>query len=167
MKDNLLKLLEQKESDYLRSHPKTAEMDLRIARMIWRGRSAIQVAQEIPCSESTVYRSVRRVKEFLLGKIAYGQVLRGYIERNPPNYGDEDVHSILEMLYSHYEEFNRLDTDEIREDFHKLYQELDEVSVQQLDQVIDTTCSLCRNHEMAGFVEGVKVGVRMGMELGS
>jgi len=165
LKQNLLQLLKQKERAYLNAHPKTGEMDLQIAHRFWQGRSAVQVAQEIPCSESTVYRSVRRVKEFLLGKSAYGQILREYIQRNPPNYGDGDAHSILEMLFNHYEEFNQFETEQIRQDFQKIYQELEEVPLKQLDAVIDTTCSLCRNHEMAGFVEGVKVGVRLGVEL--
>ena len=94
-----------------------------------------------------------------------GEILWDYIEKNPPNYGDGDAQSILEMLFCHYEEFNRFDTEEIRAEFDALYQELSEMSLRQLDKVIDTTCSLCRSHEMAGFTEGVKVGVRLGREL--
>lgn len=162
---DLMQLLNQKEEGYLRTHPRTGELDVQIVRSVWQGRSVVRVAQEIPCSESTVYRSLRRVKEYLLGKGVYAQVLRRFVEEHPPNFGDGEAGSILEMLFVHYEEFNRFDTDEIQANFAKLYQELDGMSLRQLDRVIDTACMLCRNHEMAGFVEGVKVGVRMGMEL--
>ena len=102
----------------------------------------------------------------LMGNCAYSQVLGRFVEEHPTNFGDGGADSILDMLFVHYEEFNRFDTEEIREGFAKLYQELDGMSLRQLDRVIDTACSLCRNHQMAGFVEGVKVGVRMRMELG-
>lgn len=165
MEKKFLTLLAQREDSYFQMHSKTPELDLRIARRFWQGRSVVQVAREIPCSESTVYRSVRRVKEFLLGKAVYGEILRKYIEDNPPDYGDGDAHTILEMLFNHYEEFNQLDTEEIWQDFQNIYQELDEMSLKQLDAVINTTCHLCRNYEMAGFVEGIKVGVRLAEEL--
>lgn len=102
----------------------------------------------------------------LMGNCACEQVLGRFVEEHPPNFGDGDADSILKMLFVHYEEFNRFDTEEIRDNFARLYQELEGLSLRQLDRVIDTACTLCRNHEMAGFVEGVKVGVRMGMELG-
>lgn len=34
-----------------------------------------------------------------------------------------------------------------------------------VDGVIDIVCSLCWEHEKAGFVEGVKVSIRLGQEL--
>ena len=49
--------------------------------------------------------------------------------------------------------------------FIGLKSELNEMSLHQLDKVIDITCRLCRSHEVTGFTEGVKVGVRLGNEL--
>jgi hypothetical protein len=34
----------------------------------------------------------------------------------------------------------------------------------QKDYII-STCTLCREHEKSGFVEGVKVGIRLAQEL--
>ena len=39
--------------------------------------------------------------------------------------------------------------------------------VKQIDKVIDVVGTLCYNHEMSGFTEGVKVGVQMADELGN
>jgi hypothetical protein len=37
--------------------------------------------------------------------------------------------------------------------------------LRELDRIIDTVCTLCGDHEKAGFVEGIKVGIQMAMEL--
>lgn len=34
-----------------------------------------------------------------------------------------------------------------------------------MDKIIDTVCVLCREHELSGFEEGVKVGIRLKQEL--
>ena len=44
----------------------------------------------------------------------YIQSLRNYIADHPPDYGDGNAKSILEMLFCHYTEFNRFDTDAIK-----------------------------------------------------
>ena len=159
----LLRLLSKHEASYIKSHPNTGEVDVNIAKRFWQGCSAVLLAQDIPCSESTIYRSVRRVREYLLGSDCFDQ-LRDYVLTNPPNYGDGNARSILDMLFCHYEEFNRFDTDAIQEGFQQIYNELDEVSLQQLDYVIHKTCELCREHEMAGFTEGIKVDVKLRIE---
>jgi hypothetical protein len=33
-----------------------------------------------------------------------------------------------------------------------------------MDRIVDAVCTLCREHEKAGFVEGVKVGIQLGQE---
>ena len=43
--------------------------------------------------------------------------LRQYVADHPPNYGDGDCHSILDMLYYRYSECNRLDNAEIKTAF--------------------------------------------------
>lgn len=47
--------------------------------------------------------------------------LRQYVANHPPNYGDGDCHSILDMLYYRYSECNRLDNAEIKTAFESLY----------------------------------------------
>lgn len=37
--------------------------------------------------------------------------------------------------------------------------------LREMDKIIDAVCALCCNHEKAGFVEGIKLGIRLQSEL--
>ena len=95
----------------------------------------------------------------------YVTVLRRYLEDNPPNYGD-DAHSILEMLFSYYHECNNTDTDAVKAAFEDLYQRMHGMPLREMDRIVDAVCTLCREYEKAGFVEGVKVGILLDQETG-
>lgn len=58
-------------------------------------------------------------------------------------------------------ETNRLDDCAIKNSFDKLYRQMHGQSLREMDKVIYTVCTLCREHERAGFVHGVQVGVRL------
>ena len=95
----------------------------------------------------------------------YIEKLKAQLAENPPDYGKGNAHSILDMLYYHYNEFNRMDTAEIKADFEELYRRMNGMPLREMDKIIDAVCSLCRNHEKAGFVEGIKIGIRLQSEL--
>jgi hypothetical protein len=94
----------------------------------------------------------------------YIQSLRSHVAAHPPNFGDCDTHSILEMLFCHYSEFNRLDNENIKQGFEKLYRQLDALCLKEKDTVIDIVCFLCQEHEKVSFTEGIKVGMRLADE---
>ena len=94
----------------------------------------------------------------------YVAVLRKYVAENLPNYGS-DAHSILEMLYSYYHECNNTDNDAVKAAFEDLYQRMHGMPLREMDRIVDAVCTLCREHEKAGFVEGVKVGLMLEKEL--
>ena len=94
---------------------------------------------------------------------SYLEALKSCIEQNPPNYGDAE--SILGMLYECHNENNPYDNEQIKADFHELYQQMNGMSLNEIDQIIYPVCRLCRDHERAGFVEGVKIGVQLANEL--
>lgn len=93
----------------------------------------------------------------------YIQVLKEYVLSHEPNDGDGE--SILTLLYEAYSEVTRMDDDQIKADFNALYQAMNGMTLREMDQVIYPVCTLCRDHEKAGFVEGVKVGIRLKVEL--
>lgn len=93
----------------------------------------------------------------------YIQVLREYALSHEPNYGDGQ--SILTFLYEAYNDANRMDNEQIKADFNALYAAMNGMTLREMDQIIYPVCTLCRDHEKAGFVEGVKVGIRMNKEL--
>ena len=94
----------------------------------------------------------------------YVGILKRHVAENPPNYGS-DAQSILEMLYSYYHECNNTETDTVKAAFEDLYQRMHSMPLREMDRIIDAVCTLCREHEKAGFVEGVKVGAQLAHDL--
>ena len=72
---------------------------------------------------------------------------------------------MLSLLYEAYSECNRLDDDRIKADFHELYRQMNGLDLREMDRILDPVCSLCRDHEKAGFVAGIRVGVMLKQEL--
>ena len=73
--------------------------------------------------------------------------------------------SILEMLFDAYNDTTGMDNEAIKADFEELYQLMNGKPLQEIDEIIYAVCTLCRDHEKAGFIEGVKVGIGLGQEL--
>ena len=73
--------------------------------------------------------------------------------------------NILDLLYDAYNDTTGMDNAAIKDDFEELYRLMNGKPLQQIDEIIYTVCTLCRDHERAGFVEGVKVGIGLGQEL--
>lgn len=97
----------------------------------------------------------------------YIKLLQNYIFAQQPNYGFGDAESLLEMIYAHYNECNGFDNQSIKDGFEDLYARMSGLSLRDTDKIIDVVCALCRDHEKAGFVEGVKLGIRLDQELSS
>lgn len=62
------------------------------------------------------------------------------------------------MLYEYHNE-------QIKTDFNVLYQQMNGMPLKEVDKVIYAVCTLCRDHERAGFAEGVKIGIRLAEEI--
>ena len=93
----------------------------------------------------------------------FHDVLKRIVADHQPNFGDGD--SVLTMLYEAYSECNRLDDAQIKDDFHELYQLMNGMELRDMDRIIYPVCKLCRDHERSGFIEGVKIGIRIRDEL--
>ena len=93
----------------------------------------------------------------------YFEKLRTYIAENPPDFGDGE--SVLTLLYEAYAESNKMDDGTIKEDFNELYRLMNGMELREMDKIIYPVCTLCRDPQRSGFVEGVKVGIQLQMEL--
>lgn len=91
------------------------------------------------------------------------EALKTHIQQHPPNYGDGE--SVLSMFYECHNENNPYDNEQIKEDFNELYRQMNGMSLQEMDRIIYPVCKLCRDHEKAGFVEGIRIGVVISKEL--
>ena len=96
------------------------------------------------------------MKEFL-------EILKQRIDDNPPNYGDAD--SVLGLLYECFNENNPYDNEQIRADFNELYQQMNGMPLREMDNIVYPVCRLCRDHEKAGFIEGIRLGVLLAQEV--
>ena len=93
----------------------------------------------------------------------YIDALKRQIADDPPNLDGSE--SVLAFLYEAYSEVNRMDDTQIKADFNTLYQTMNGMTLQEMDRILDPICTLCRNHERSGFVEGIKIGTKLNQEL--
>lgn len=94
---------------------------------------------------------------------AYAEALQALVSAHPPDLGDED--SILGLLYEAHSESNAMYDDEIKADFHALYEAMNGMPLREMDQIVYPVCTLCRSHQKSGFIEGVRIGFHIYREL--
>ena len=91
-------------------------------------------------------------------------VLSRYVSENQPNFGNGD--SVLTMLYEAYSDCNQMEDAQIKAAFEDLYRQMNGMELHEMDRILDPVCSLCRSHERAGFVAGIKASIMLAQELG-
>ena len=93
----------------------------------------------------------------------YFEKLRTLVAENPPDFGDSD--SVLAFLYEAYNETHNMDDAQTKADFRTLYQAMNGMTLQEMDTITDPVCALCRDHQRSGFIEGIRIGIRLREEL--
>lgn len=93
----------------------------------------------------------------------YIRALKACLASHPLGLGDAD--SILGLLYEAHSESNAMYDDEIKADFHALYEAMNGMPLREMDQIVYPVCTLCRDHQKAGFIEGVRIGLQLYTEL--
>ncbi len=89
----------------------------------------------------------------------YIKALQDYCKQNPLSHGEAE--SVMEFLYWHYAENNRIDNQKIRTSFAKLRRQYPHLSLEEFDPIF----TLCAEHERLAFLEGLRLGVTLMMEL--
>ena len=73
--------------------------------------------------------------------------------------GDEkEIQSAWESLHNSIAE-------QIKADFEELYRQMNGMPLREMDRIVYPVCKLCRDHERAGFAEGVRIGIRLFQEM--
>ena len=93
----------------------------------------------------------------------YFEKLKAYIDAHSSNFGDGE--SVLTMLYECHNENNPYDDEQIKADFNEIYRLMNGMELREMDRIIYPVCRLCRDHERAGFIERIKIGVLLQAEL--
>ena len=86
--------------------------------------------------------------------------LQSKVDTLQPNYPDS-AESILEVLFDAYNESSGFDNAAIKSDFEELYRLMNGKPLKEIDEIIYAVCTLCRDHEKAGFIEGIKIGFHL------
>ena len=86
-----------------------------------------------------------------------------YIKADSPRFGVGNA--VLALPYETYSELNCLDSDAVRAGRVKLYELMDGMSLREMDRIIYLGCQHYRDHEHAGFVEGIRIGILLQAEL--
>lgn len=60
---------------------------------------------------------------------------------------------------------NIMDNAAIEADFKEFYHLMNGKPLNEIDEIIYAVCTLCRDHEKAGFIDGAKVGMSLANEL--
>ena len=94
----------------------------------------------------------------------YIQALKEHALADPSARADGE--SVLGILYECHNENHPYDNEQIKADFHALYEKMNGMALQEMDKIIYPVCTLCRDHERVGFTEGVKIGIRLSSEIG-
>ena len=93
----------------------------------------------------------------------YIEALKTYVEQHPLCFGDGE--SVLTKLYECHNENSPYDNEQIKADFNELYRQMNGLELREMDKIIYPVCKLCRDHEKAGFIEGIKNGIQLASEL--
>lgn len=72
---------------------------------------------------------------------------------------------VLAMLYEAYSAEHQQEAEGIRAAFKSIYEAMNDQPLQEVDRIIYAVCTLCREHEQQGFVNGVRVGIQLAWEL--
>ena len=90
-------------------------------------------------------------------------ILKTHIDSHPPDFGDGE--SVLTMLYEAFAEANPMDDGQLKQDFNDLYALMNGMPLREIDKIIYPVCTLCRDHQRSGFVNGVTTGILLASEL--
>ena len=90
--------------------------------------------------------------------------LKIHLATQQPNYLD-NAESILEVLFDAYNESSGFDNAAIKADFEELYRLMNGKPLKEIDEIIYTVCPLCRDHERAGFIVGIRLGFQLKQEI--
>ena len=93
------------------------------------------------------------------------QALYSYIKATPLTFDDGDAESVLELLYNAYVNTQGSDPEEIKAKFATIEECLCEVSLDMNNYVFAAVCDLCMAFEKKGFMDGIKLGSHLILEL--
>lgn len=89
-----------------------------------------------------------------------------YLQSHPANYCGQ-METLLELIYQSYTEFNSVETPEFKAIVNPLDRTLRSLvdTDEEVDEYMNTVFELCTAYERQSYIEGLKVGARLMVEL--
>ena len=104
------------------------------------------------------------LEEFMwLSEWVYGRPLNTFC--TPIDKLSDNTERILAVLFNAYNESSGFDNATIKVNFEELYRLMNGKPLTEIEEIIYAVCPLCRDHEKAGFIEGIKVGMSLVQEI--
>ena len=98
-----------------------------------------------------------------MDKIA--QWLKAYIDAHSIDFGDSDCQTVLDQLHQAYAESHESDPPEIGEGFKELEDFLCTLPLDDNNAVFNLCCRLCTAYEHKAFIDGLRYGAHLILEL--
>ena len=95
----------------------------------------------------------------------YLEAFQTFLKDNEPQFGCNQMGSLLGMLYCCYSQSNRMETEKMQHMFGALDGILDKLPIREHDQVFDITVGLCAEQQRKAFLDGIAIGFRLYGEL--
>lgn len=92
--------------------------------------------------------------------------IKAYLQSHPANYYD-DIDTLLELIYQAYTEFNSAEMPEFKaiiDPLDKILRSLVDTD-EEADEYMNVVFELCAAYERQSYIEGMKTGPRLMMEL--
>lgn len=92
--------------------------------------------------------------------------VKSYLLEHPAKYCGK-VESLLEMIYFRSTEYNPVENDRVRVCFRNLESRIHELNLPEGNEnkLMDLIGRVCGEYERRAYIEGIKVGARLMMEL--
>ncbi len=92
--------------------------------------------------------------------------LKLYLREHPVNCGDQ-IGFLLELLYQSYTEFNSVESPEFKAIVNPLDMQLRSLAEtdEEADTYMNIVFELCSAYERQSYIEGIKAGARLMIEL--
>lgn len=95
----------------------------------------------------------------------YIDQMKTYLDEYPPEYGQGNIQSLVDLLYWSYTQTNPVDSEKIRQTICAICDRLQSLPFSEMDFLTSQVNCLCAQTEEAAFQEGVRVGARLMLEL--
>ena len=92
--------------------------------------------------------------------------LNNYIEAHPFDSGNSNCETVLDQLYQAYIESHDTDPPEISNGFKELEEYLCVLPLDNNNAVFNLCCRLCSAYERKAFLDGLRYGAELILELG-